>query len=56
MQDGLRRAVEVPVCVAQVITSVWSTLKDLSSICNVNCRSDLQVCKRCACVNVIMLF
>ena len=43
MESGLLTAVQVPLCVARVANSLWPTLKELSAVGNINCKSDLQV-------------
>ena len=43
MENGLLTAVQVPLCVARVVSSLWPTLKELSTVGNINCKSDLQV-------------
>ncbi|XP_064647692.1 formimidoyltransferase-cyclodeaminase-like [Lineus longissimus] len=43
MQQGLKNAVAIPMNVAMITNSLWPKLKELSEICNFNCKSDLQV-------------
>ncbi|KAL8587067.1 hypothetical protein ACOMHN_023457 [Nucella lapillus] len=43
MESGLLTAVQVPLCVARVANSLWPSLKELSTMGNINCKSDLQV-------------
>ena len=43
MQRALRAAISVPMTVAKKANSVWPALKELAKICNLNCKSDLQV-------------
>ncbi|XP_046369609.2 formimidoyltransferase-cyclodeaminase-like [Haliotis rufescens] len=43
MQRGLLTAVQVPMCVARIVNSLWPHLTEIAKIGNINCRSDLQV-------------
>ncbi|KAK7109256.1 formimidoyltransferase-cyclodeaminase-like [Littorina saxatilis] len=43
MESGLLTAVQVPLCVARVVNTLWPALKELAAIGNINCKSDLQV-------------
>ncbi|XP_033761835.1 formimidoyltransferase-cyclodeaminase-like isoform X2 [Pecten maximus] len=43
MQDGLMTAVHVPLTVSRITNSMWPTLKELATVANINCKSDLQV-------------
>ena len=43
METGLLTAVHVPLCVARVVNTLWPTLKELSAVGNINCKSDMQV-------------
>ncbi|XP_032485195.1 formimidoyltransferase-cyclodeaminase isoform X1 [Phocoena sinus] len=43
LQEGLRRAVAVPLALAELVTSLWPALQELALCANLACRSDLQV-------------
>nr|XP_035138901.2 formimidoyltransferase-cyclodeaminase isoform X3 [Callithrix jacchus] len=43
LQEGLRRAVSVPLTLAETVTSLWPALQELAQCGNLACRSDLQV-------------
>ncbi|XP_024613906.1 formimidoyltransferase-cyclodeaminase isoform X3 [Neophocaena asiaeorientalis asiaeorientalis] len=43
LQEGLRRAVAVPLALAELVTSLWPALRELALCANLACRSDLQV-------------
>ena len=43
MRQGMLTAVQVPMCVAQIANEMWSPIKELAKIGNINCKSDLQV-------------
>ncbi|XP_059955749.1 formimidoyltransferase-cyclodeaminase [Mesoplodon densirostris] len=43
LQEGLRRAVAVPLALAEMVTSLWPALQELALCANLACRSDLQV-------------
>ena len=43
MQRGLLTAIQVPVCVAKIVNSLWPSLTELAHVGNINCKSDLQV-------------
>ncbi|KAK2089695.1 hypothetical protein P7K49_032361 [Saguinus oedipus] len=43
LQEGLRRAVSVPLMLAETVTSLWPALQELAQCGNLACRSDLQV-------------
>ncbi len=43
MQRALCSAISVPMTVAKKANLVWPALKELAKICNINCKSDLQV-------------
>lgn len=43
MQSGLLTAVQVPLCVVRVVNTLWPTLKELATVGNIKCKSDLQV-------------
>ncbi|XP_049565613.1 formimidoyltransferase-cyclodeaminase isoform X3 [Orcinus orca] len=43
LQEGLRRAVAVPLALAETVTSLWPALQELALCANLACRSDLQV-------------
>ncbi|XP_061760602.1 formimidoyltransferase-cyclodeaminase [Nerophis ophidion] len=43
MQDGLKRAVSVPLALALKISVLWSPLKELVLYGNISCKSDAQV-------------
>lgn len=52
MQDGLKKAIQVPLGLAIKINSVWDTMLELAKIGNINCKSDLQVGARCLATGV----
>ncbi|XP_076461049.1 formimidoyltransferase-cyclodeaminase-like [Babylonia areolata] len=43
MESGLLTAVQIPLCVARVVSTLWPVMKELSTVGNINCKSDLQV-------------
>lgn len=43
MQDGLKKAVGVPLALAERVTQLWPTLKEMVIHGNVACKSDAQV-------------
>ncbi|XP_004416264.1 PREDICTED: formimidoyltransferase-cyclodeaminase isoform X1 [Odobenus rosmarus divergens] len=43
LQEGLRRAVAVPLALAETVASLWPVLQELAQCGNLACRSDLQV-------------
>ncbi|XP_053420657.1 formimidoyltransferase-cyclodeaminase isoform X1 [Nycticebus coucang] len=43
LQEGLRRAVSVPLALAETVASLWPALQELALCGNLACRSDLQV-------------
>lgn len=43
MEQGLLNAISVPMNVAKLSNGLWPAMKDLSLVCNVACKSDLQV-------------
>ena len=43
MQEGLKKAVGVPLKLAQTASALFTPLLELSEIGNINCKSDLQV-------------
>ena len=43
MEAGLRKAIAVPLGLAQHVDSVWPALMELAAVGNINCQSDLQV-------------
>ncbi|XP_068403332.1 formimidoyltransferase-cyclodeaminase isoform X3 [Eschrichtius robustus] len=43
LQEGLKRAVAVPLALAEMVTSLWPALQELALCVNLACRSDLQV-------------
>lgn len=43
LQEGLRRAVTVPLALAETVDSLWPALQELTLCANLACRSDLQV-------------
>ena len=45
MEAGLRRAIRVPLRLAQHVDAVWETLIEMAAVGNINCKSDLQVRK-----------
>ncbi|XP_057553133.1 formimidoyltransferase-cyclodeaminase isoform X1 [Hippopotamus amphibius kiboko] len=46
LQEGLRRAVAVPLALAETVASLWPALRELALCVNLACRSDLQVAAR----------
>lgn len=46
LQEGLRRAVEVPLVLAETVSRLWPVLQELALCANLACRSDLQVLER----------
>lgn len=46
LQEGLRRAVAVPLALAETVASLWPGLQELVQCGNPACRSDLQVRER----------
>ncbi|XP_023373853.1 formimidoyltransferase-cyclodeaminase isoform X2 [Otolemur garnettii] len=42
LQEGLRRAVSVPLALAETVASLWPALQELALCGNLACRSDLQ--------------
>ncbi|XP_064419558.1 formimidoyltransferase-cyclodeaminase [Latimeria chalumnae] len=43
MQDGLKKATDVPLSLAKKVNTLWPTLKELAHCGNLACRSDIQV-------------
>nr|XP_025039964.1 uncharacterized protein LOC112545631 [Pelodiscus sinensis] len=43
MQQGLKRAVDVPFALAEKVTALWPTLREMARYGNLACKSDLQV-------------
>ncbi|XP_051875324.1 formimidoyltransferase-cyclodeaminase [Pristis pectinata] len=43
MQDGLKKAVLVPLALAERVTSLWPHLREMATFGNIGCKSDLQV-------------
>lgn len=43
MQDGLKKAVLVPLALAESVTSLWPFLREMAMFGNFGCKSDLQV-------------
>ncbi|KAM5275467.1 formimidoyltransferase-cyclodeaminase isoform 1-T1 [Hipposideros larvatus] len=43
LQEGLRRAVAVPLALAETVATLWPALQELALCVNLACRSDLQV-------------
>ena len=43
MQEGIQTAIQVPVTVSRIANQLWPTIKELAKVCNINCKSDLQV-------------
>lgn len=43
MDAGLRKAIAVPLKLAQHVDAVWDVLAELAAVGNINCKSDLQV-------------
>ena len=43
MAQSLKTAIAMPMNVMVAANSLWPTLVELAKICNINCKSDLQV-------------
>ena len=43
LQDGLCTAIAVPLTVARISSALWEPMKELATIGNINCKSDMQV-------------
>ncbi|GCB76285.1 hypothetical protein scyTo_0020992, partial [Scyliorhinus torazame] len=43
MQDGLKKAVSVPLSLAEKVNSLWPVLSEMATCGNLACKSDLQV-------------
>lgn len=43
LEEGLCTAIQVPLTVSRIATTLWEPLKELASVGNINCKSDLQV-------------
>lgn len=43
MQEGLQRAVGVPLSLAERISLLWPSLKEMVAFANIACKSDAQV-------------
>ncbi|XP_069790150.1 formimidoyltransferase-cyclodeaminase isoform X2 [Narcine bancroftii] len=43
MQDGLKKAILVPLALAERVTKLWPLLQEMATFGNVGCKSDLQV-------------
>ncbi|XP_041056208.1 formimidoyltransferase-cyclodeaminase [Carcharodon carcharias] len=43
MQDGLKKAVSVPLSLAEKVNSLWPVLREMATCGNLACKSDLQV-------------
>uniref|UniRef100_UPI00398EC023 formimidoyltransferase-cyclodeaminase n=1 Tax=Pristiophorus japonicus TaxID=55135 RepID=UPI00398EC023 len=43
MQDGLKKAVSVPLSLAEKVNSLWPVLREMAMYGNLTCKSDLQV-------------
>ncbi|XP_043549359.1 formimidoyltransferase-cyclodeaminase isoform X3 [Chiloscyllium plagiosum] len=43
MQDGLKKAINVPLALAEKVNSLWPVLKEMATCGNLACKSDLQV-------------
>ena len=46
MQDGLKKAVQVPLALAETASKLFVPFAQLAEIGNINCKSDLQVTKK----------
>ena len=44
MQEGLKKAVLVPLKLAMTASALFAPLQELAQLGNINCKSDLQVC------------
>ena len=43
MQEGLKKAVSVPMKLAMTASALFAPLQELAQLGNINCKSDLQV-------------
>jgi len=43
LKEGLLATVSVPMKMASKVNTLWPTLRELASVANVACKSDLQV-------------
>ena len=43
MQMGLNNAISVPMNVCMTANALWPTMVELAKVCNITCKSDLQV-------------
>jgi formiminotetrahydrofolate cyclodeaminase len=43
MDQGLRKAINVPLNLARHVNGVWQQLIEMARVGNINCKSDLQV-------------
>ncbi|XP_059502997.1 formimidoyltransferase-cyclodeaminase isoform X2 [Stegostoma tigrinum] len=43
MQEGLKKAINVPLSLAEKVNSLWPVLKEMATYGNIACKSDLQV-------------
>lgn len=46
MQDGLQRAVGVPLALAERVHVLWPYLKEMATYGNIACKSDAQVTRK----------
>lgn len=46
MQDGLQRAVGVPLALAERVHALWPYLKEMAAYGNIACKSDAQVTRK----------
>merc|ERR1711935_1018542 len=52
MQEGLKKAVLVPMKLAMTASALFAPLQELAQLGNINCKSDLQVAVRCLATGV----
>lgn len=52
MQEGLKKAVSVPMKLAMTASALFAPLQELAQLGNINCKSDLQVAVRCLATGV----
>lgn len=47
LEDGLKKAITVPMNMARAVSKTWDTLKEMAAIINIGAKSDLQVGLSC---------
>lgn len=53
LDEGLKKAITVPMNMARAVSKIWDSLKDLARIINIGAKSDLQVGLRCLELGVV---